>query len=455
VSSLELLEQATGEQARPDLAARFRLLSEQELADLVERVLEQPLRPSTTPAENEVWPLIGARTSTFTAGGSNEGFVGTAGAAGINLFAAVDPRSAGTGRFSNSLLRALLYSHGLTVEDPFALAAHMYIGTSSALRQTARLLVEAAVDSICEIAPLLRRGVVQTFYGRDSDETAVSVAALIGSAIKRGESGFDDESVWRTFEEEYVSQLSPGLQETWRQIRSGNPDPPIEPIEEAARADVEVVETFVEVVTSIRPQAIIDNAIGVVAETVADSKALGGRFDILCPTRLYAQLMFVGEPDPVHSLRVRELARVEIPTIENLLVEDVISIRQTSEAFALWRARLSLGLERAQRLREEAGGRIDSYAAVAEVLADARSVLFDEFARSSTLRSRVARPIEFVAGALGGAAGGAAGGVAGAAIGATAATLPPIIAHVVAGRDAVPAFLRRHYMLFELGAGER
>jgi hypothetical protein len=32
---------------------------------------------------------------------------------------------------------------------------------------------------------------------------------------------------------------------------------------------------------------------------------------------------------------VRELARIEIPAIESLLVEDVVAIRETSDAFSL------------------------------------------------------------------------------------------------------------------------
>lgn len=449
-TSLQLLEDAVGEPAGPDLAARLHLLSVEKIDELAQRVLEEPLRPAEVPSDTEIWPLIGARTSTFTAGGSNRGFVETAGAAGINLFAAVDPRSVGTARFSNSLLRALLYSHGLVLEDPLALAADMYLGTRAELRAVARTAVQAAAESLCEIAPLLRHGVVQTYFGRPSDETAEDAANFISSELARDDKAFNLDSVWEAFEADYVSQLHPRLQEIWRDVRGGNRSPSLEAIEEAAQADHELVETFVEVVSSIRPQAVVDNAVDVVAEAIADAQALGGRFDILCPTGLFARLMFAGDPDPVQALRVRELARVEIPTIENLLVEDVVAIRETSEAFALWRARLSLGLDQARRLREELGGEGDAYAAVAEVMADARSALDGEFERSTTLRTRLARPVQFVAGALAGAGGGATAGLAGASIGAAAATAPPLIARLVRGRDSSPGFLRRHYMLFEL-----
>lgn len=448
-TTIDLLEAEVGEVAGPDLAARVRGLSPDGLDALAQRVLAKPLRPSALPPASEVWPLVGARSSTFTAGGSNPGFVETAGAAGINLFAAVDPRSAGTGRFSNSLVRALLYSHGLVVEDPLALACDMYTGTRAELRAVARTAVEAGVDSLVEIAPLVKAGVVQTFFGRDSDATAEDAVAFITAEVDRDGAPFDADAIWETFESEYISQLHPRLQGVWREIRAGNRSPSLDGIEEAARADAEVVETFVDVVAQIRPRGVVDNAIGVVAEAIADAHAVGGRYDLLCPTSLFARLLFVGEPDPVHALHVRELARLEIPAIENLLVEDVVAIRQTSDAFALWRTRLSLGLERASRLRQDVDPRVDAYQAVAEVMADARAGLFREVDRSLTLRARLAQPLQFVAGALGGAAGGAAGGITGATIGTAAVTLPPLLARLVRGHDPIPGFLRRHYLLFE------
>lgn len=64
------------------------------------------------------------------------------------------------------------------------------------------------------------------------------------------------------------------------------------------------------------------------------------------PSPLLAKLPFVGTPDPTHELRLHELSRIDVPGIQQLLVGDV-RIRQASEAFALWRTRLSLGLKRA------------------------------------------------------------------------------------------------------------
>ena len=450
LSTVDLLEQATGEDAGPELARAVQLLGDEQVEALVEQVLAEPIRPRVTPRENEVWPLISARTSTFTAGGSNPGFVDAAGAGGINLFAAVDPRFSGTGRFSNSLLRALLYSHGLVIEDPLAIAADMYVGTSSELRPLARTMVEAAVESLAEIAPLLQGGVIETFFGRTSADATRDTTRRITDEVTRTDAQFDLETIWESFESDYVSQLHPGLQSVWREVRAGNRSPSMDGVQAAlAAGDVEVVEVFVEVVSQLRPRAVIDNAIDAVAETLADAHTLDGKYDLLCPTPLFAQLLFVGDPNPIQALHVRELARVEIPTLANLQLDDVIAIRRASEAFSLWRTRLSLGLERAHRLREDVGAPIDAHAAVAEVMADARSSLFREFETTASLRSRLAQPVNFVAGALAGAIGGATAGPSGAAIGAAAATLPPLLARIVRGKEDFPGFLRRHYLLFE------
>ncbi len=88
-------------------------------------------------------------------GGEEPTFTGGPSPAGLDLYAATDPRFVGTGRFPNSVLRALLYCHGLVVEDPLALAAEMYREVPFEDRAVARLAVQAGVASIVEIAPLL------------------------------------------------------------------------------------------------------------------------------------------------------------------------------------------------------------------------------------------------------------------------------------------------------------
>jgi hypothetical protein len=65
--------------------------------------------------------VVTIRASPFASGGV---YRDAAGPAGLNLNAALNPRFAGTGHFSDGVLRALLYCHGLVIEDsPVGLAA--------------------------------------------------------------------------------------------------------------------------------------------------------------------------------------------------------------------------------------------------------------------------------------------------------------------------------------------
>ena len=118
--------------------------------------------------------------------------------------------------------------------------------------------------------------------------------------------------------------------------------------------------------------------------------------------------------------RSRSALSSPVLNIEQLDVRDMVAIRQGSDAFATWRARLSLGLERAHRLRDELGPGVDLSSAIDEVLADAREELRVE-ARRSAVFGR-AGWISFVAGALGGAIAGVAGGAPEAALGLTGGT---------------------------------
>src|SRR4051794_24768029 len=121
--SLDLLRQQCGVESSPELVVAVQALSVGQLDALVDDLLARRWSPKTTGSNVEVWPLVNERTSTFTTGGSNQWYTGTAGPAGLNLIAAIDPRSTGSGRFPAGVLRALLYSHGLVIEDPVLLAA--------------------------------------------------------------------------------------------------------------------------------------------------------------------------------------------------------------------------------------------------------------------------------------------------------------------------------------------
>jgi hypothetical protein len=129
----------------------------------------------------------------------------------------------------------------------------------------------------------------------------------------------------------------------------------------------------------------VDNTVEIVASALDDLRRLGSRHDVLCTSPLFARLLFLGTPDPVSQLRVRQLARTPVPSLDRLDVADVVSIRVHAEAFALWRARLSSGLERVHQLRDELGPDVDVAAVVAETLEDARQHVLHEAHRSQVL----------------------------------------------------------------------
>ena len=306
----------------------------------------------------------------------------------------------------------------------------------------------AGAVSLVEIAPLVRAGVVETFFtGSTASGEADSTADFIKESVDTPCLQLDESDVWEAFEADYVEGLHPELQALWRRIKAGDRSPPLELIEIAANEDKEMTETFIEVLSELRPRAVVDNAIDIVALALADVHRLGDRHDLLCPTSLFAQLLFSGSSNPPHDRRVHELARIEVPNIEELLVQDVILIRANSEAFSTWRYRLSTGLDRARQLKGEVGDDVDSVSIVGEVLAEARQGLFDELGHSAALGGRLRGGLAFVAGALGGAVGGTVGGTSGAVHGVVGAGISWFASQAISLRP--PAFLRRHHLVFE------
>jgi hypothetical protein len=83
------------------------------------------------------------------------------------------------------VLRALLYCHGLVLEDPLAIAAELVSGTVAERRAVARSAVRAAAASIAEIAPLIDAGVVQTYFLPDDarNRSSLDCVALARSAM--------------------------------------------------------------------------------------------------------------------------------------------------------------------------------------------------------------------------------------------------------------------------------
>jgi hypothetical protein len=447
--SLDLLRESCGVDASPELVVAVQSLSVAQLDDLVDDLLDRPWDPRPPSPSSEVWPLVNARTSTFTTGGSNRWYTGTAGPAGLNLISAIDPRSIGTGRFPAGVLRALLYSHGLVIEDPVLLAAEMYAGTSDETRPLARAAVEASVASTVEIAPLIDAGVVDTFFTPTAEQgDAAAIEGFILARLDDPDATFDIDAVWDSFEAAYVDGLSPPLQDLWRRVRGGDRSPPLELVAEGADVDVEVARVFIQVLSELRPRGVVENAVSVVASALADINRYGGRTDLLCPSRLFANLAFVGDPDPRHAARLHQLTDIEVPRLDELTVEDAVKIRQGSETFARWRTDLSMALERASRLQEELGPGVNARAVVAEVLASTREALLREVGRSRAMSGHGGL-VSFVAGGLGGALGGSAGGALGAALGAAGGATTPLLQSVLTASSGIPAFLDRHYLLFE------
>jgi len=442
VGSLDALREATGES---DAAAAVSALSDSSIDALVERLLAEPPDASVPPQQHEVWPVLNARMSTFATGGGSTWFTATSGPAGINLMAAIDPRDSGSGRFPNGVLRALLYCHGLVLEDPLAIAADLVSGTDGSLREMARPAVRAAAASLAEIAPLLDAGVVQTYFVPTSRRVAPPAMAAAG-AQSFGVTNTDE--IWDAFEAAFVDGLGPELQELWRRIRGGDRSPSLELVEQASSGpDRDVIEVFLHVLGDLRPSAVVDNALAIVAESLHDLSRLGGHFDLLCPTPLFARLALSG--NPVDDMRLFELVRTEVPGIEQLLVEDAVAIRGNSEAFAVWRARLSTGLEHARSARQELGPEVDVIPIVAEVLAEARAGLWQEVERSRSLSGRRRLTLAFTAGALSGSVGNSSGGVTAAAIGAVGGVLGAILGGLLTLGDVPTGYMRRHYVLFE------
>lgn len=197
-------------------------------------------------------------------------------------------------------------------------------------------------------------------------------------------------------------------------------------------------------IKDLRPQAVIDNAADMVASAVLAVEGLGGFYDLLCPSPLFAKMLFLGTSDPTHELRLHELGRVAVPGIGDLDVTDAVRIRQSSDAFALWRDQLSDALAHAHHIRQTQGADADTSTAVRELIAEARTSLHREARRSRLLNTT--NPLAFVAGALGGAIAGAPGGAVGTAFGAVGGTLGPLVQAVLNTRR-VPGYVDRHYLV--------
>lgn len=448
-NGFDAVRSEVGEVAGPDLVRAVDELTLDQLDSLAESILNLP-RSEALPERpvTEIWPLVPLRASLFFDHLNNESPATDYSPSGIRLSAATDPRVGGTGEFSSGIVRALLYSHGLVIEDPLSHAAEMHLGQHRELREVTRAGISAAVASLSEIAPLIDGDIVTLFYtGGDELEAAGELGNDMLSALDAESAPYNVQDAWDEFEIEFVSGLSPSLQALWSEIRGGNRSPDLAYVERAVdEGDPMLAETFIDVIRILNPRSIVENAIASTASTVALIRMLGGSTDVLCATPLMERLLFLGSPDPAQQLRVQEIARTSVPNIGALSPSDLVAIRQASDTLATWRHDLAAALDLAERLRRAGTDSEAVQAGVSEMLADARDQLHRE-ARRSHIWSR-GNVVSFVAGGLGGAGGATVGGT-GAAI-ATGAGSGVMAAFIQAAgqRHSVPRFLDRHYVAF-------
>lgn len=448
-TSFDLVRAALGLDAGPDLVRAFEGLPLDRVDALAESVVNAPRAASLAERPvTEIWPLIPLRASIFFDHLNHESAAGYS-PTGVQLWAATDPRVGGTGAFSSGVIRALLYSHGLVIEDPLCHAAEMHLDQPHETREVSRLSLAAAVASLSEIADLLDGDIVNLFYTGGIELAAANelgddmLAAMDGQA-----SAYTVDDAWDEFEVEFVSGISPPLQALWKQIRAGDRSPDLQLIRSAVDdGDASMAETFIDVVRILNPRSIIQNAIASAACTVAAIRMLGGSYDVLCASPLMEKLLFLGAPDPTQQLRVQEIARITVPNIGALSPSDLVAIRQRSDALAKWRADLAQALDHAQRVRLAGADPGTVQAGVVEMLADSRELLRVEAGRTRVWSRGNA--VSFVAGGLGGAGGAVVGGTgASVAAGAAAGVLAAFI-QAAGQHHPVPGFLDRHYLAFE------
>jgi hypothetical protein len=443
---LQALRAHTGEAGGPELVAAVKRLPSAAIDELAEALLATPWVPSKVVPRNEVWPLVNARASTISRG--FDSFTDAPGPAGLNLSAAMDPRHVGGNAFSDGVVRALLYSHGLVLEDPLVMAADMHSGNPVEIRALSRKFIEAATVSMVEIEDLLDAGVVETFFV--SSEARQGDSPLLVSMYDALEDSpdLDVDEIWDALEASYIEGLSSPLRELWRQVRGGSRSPSLDLVGDAiSRSDAEMVETFIDIVANLKPDSVVQNTLAIVASGLADIRRFGGHHDLLCPSPLYARLLFLGSPDPEAELRVHQLARTSVPNLSELAMTDVVAIRGNSDALAAWRAKLSLALDHAHRLRAELGPEVDLPGAVSEVLAETRHGFLSEKRRSQVFER--AGWTAFIAGAIGGAISGVNAGALGGLLGASGGIVAALIQGGLDGGPKLPDFERRHYLVFD------
>lgn len=423
----------------PDLLPAVQALSPAALTGLLEDVLAQAALPNVPRDPTVVRPLITARLGTFRTELAGYAVANTLG--GLNTVTATDPRFAERSGFAQGVAQALLYCHELVIEDPVALAADLLLGLDLDARQSARSVFEAAVRSSLSIDPLVRAGIV-TLYWRSSEthSTVPNFAAQDG--VEPGEA-------WDAFEALYVDGLPAGLRTTWASIRAGNRSPDREAIEVLIRdGEGPAVEQFLDVVQHLSPATVLANVREVLAASLGDIAALGGAADLYAPAAVFTRIVLAAteRPDDLEGSRVRELVRLDVPRLSDLLWADVIAIRKQGEEFEQWRAALGHGLDRisAARSRDEF---VNADRMMREELAAARGRITAAVRRSTALSRLQRGGTAFVLGALGGAISATGTPLATTAFASLGAGLGA--AAVAATEGQRLSGIPQHYVLFD------
>lgn len=443
-NSIDILRAATGEEGGPELVQAIHRMTLAELNSLTVSLLENPPSPRKSAPHNEIWPLVNARASFLSMGSGTIADVSNP--AGLNLSSAMDPRQVGRNLFSDGVVRALLYSHGLVIEDPVVMAADLFFDQPANVKPIVRRFIEASVTSMVEIEHLLDSGVVETFFVSEVERADDS--PLMNHFVDKFAENLGEGELFDHFEASFVDGLSDPLRKLWTEIRAGNRNPPIELVEDAiADGDPHLVETFIEVVAELNPTGIFKNAAATLASALSDLDRFGNSHDLFCPSPLFERLLLAGRPDPVAEMRVHQLAHTPVPNITALGMRDVVAIRRSSDALETWRAQLSLGLDHAFRLRSELGPDVDISAAIAEFFVAARSELVRE-----TKHSRVINAsgwTTFVASSLGGLISGAVSGPEGAIAGVAGGLVAGAAQGALSKPNEKDRLLARHYIVFD------
>ena len=444
-----MLRAHTGEAGGPELVAAVERLPLAAIDDLAEALLAEPSMPKKAAPRNEVWPLVNARASVLSRG--LDSLADAPGSVGLNLSAAMDPRQVGENTFSDGVVRALLYSHGLVLEDPLAMAADSHRGPAAARAHSRESIVAAAV-SLVEIEDLLEAGIVETFFvsgkaRRGDAPLRASMYSALGDALD-----LDVGEIWGGLAVSGIDGSSEPLTELWRAIRALRGPSSGRGEDLASKSEAEAVEAFIGIVANLWPDSALRITFETIVSGLADIRHLGGHHDLLCPSPLYARLLFLGSPDPEAELRVHQLARTSVPNLEELGMSDIVAIRKSSDALDAWRAQLSLGLDHAHRLREELGPGTDLSAAVSEVLAETRQRFLAEKKRSRVFGR--AGWTAFVAGAIGGLVPGAPGGTTSGLIGAAGGVVGALTQGLLDAGPEIPDFAGRHYLVFDRATAE-